>query len=70
MLCCPITNQQKDYPFEVDLTGVRGISGVVLADQLKSLDWQARKVEYKESVSSTVLSDVLAKIHALLKYQP
>jgi len=70
MLCCPITSQQKDYPFEVDLSGVRGISGVVLADQVKSLDWQARKVKYKVSVSSTVLNDVLAKLHALLKYQP
>ena len=70
MLCCPITGQQKGYPFEVELKGTHGITGVVLADQLKSLDWKARKAEYKGRVSSTVLNDVLAKIHALLKHQP
>ena len=67
MLCCPITNQQKGYPFEVELKRVRGTSGVVLADQVKSLEWKARNVEYKEKVSSTIIADVLAKIQTLLK---
>ena len=67
MLCCPITKQQKGYPFEVGLTGMREISGVVLADQLKSMDWQARNATYKGRVSSTIVADVLAKIQTLLK---
>ena len=39
MLCCPITSRVKGYPFEVAVEGVTGITGVILADQIKSLDW-------------------------------
>ena len=67
MLCCPITKQQKGYPFEVGLTGVREISGVVLADQLKSMDWHARNATYKGRTSSAIVADVLAKIQTLLR---
>jgi len=67
MLCCPITNQQKGYPFEVEVKdGASGITGVVLADQVKSLDWRQRQVTAKGKVSATILTDVLAKIHTLL----
>jgi mRNA interferase MazF len=68
MLCCPITSQSKGYPFEVQLEGIRGITGVVLADQLKSLDWAARKAEYKGKVTAEIMHEVLAKIQALLEY--
>jgi mRNA interferase MazF len=70
MLCCPITNQQKGYPFEVELRGVRETTGVVLADQVKSLDWQVRRAEYRGKVSTTILADVVAKIQALLNVKP
>ena len=40
MLCCPITSRAKGYPFEVALPADLGIAGVVLADQVKSLDWR------------------------------
>src|SRR5437762_13948374 len=43
-LCCPITNQAKGYPFEVALPDGLAVSGVVLADQVKSLDWRAWRV--------------------------
>jgi mRNA interferase MazF len=38
MLCCPMTTRIKGYPFEVELSGAR--TSVVLADQIKSLDWR------------------------------
>jgi hypothetical protein len=39
MLCCPVTSHVKGYPFEVTLIGVKGVAGVVLSDQIRSLDW-------------------------------
>ena len=65
-LCCPITSRVKGYPFEVALPEGMGVSGVVLADQLKSLDWRARKGEVSGSVPKEMISEVLAKIQALL----
>lgn len=65
-LLCPITNQVKEYPFEVPLAMGMVTTGVVLADHVKSLDWKARKARFVESASSELLSEVLAKIEALL----
>ena len=44
VLACPITSQIKNYPFEVALTG-HPVKGVVLADQIKSLDWRERRAK-------------------------
>jgi mRNA interferase MazF len=66
MLCCPVTSQVKGYPFEVDLVGAKGIKGVVLSDQLRSLDWQARGAEKAGRAADDVLIDVLAKLKVLL----
>jgi mRNA interferase MazF len=60
MLACPITTQVKGYPFEVPLPKSRKVSGVVLADQVKSLDWRARAAEPIEHAGSEVVKDVLA----------
>ena len=64
MLCCPMTTHVKGYPFEVQIPGDR--SGAALADQVKRLDWVARKARYKGKVSSAELNDVRAKIVALV----
>jgi mRNA interferase MazF len=66
MLCCPITTQVKGYPFEVELVGVKGMKGVVLADQMRSLDWEARGAEKAGRAADDVLADVLAKLKVLL----
>jgi mRNA interferase MazF len=66
MLCCPITSRVKGYPFEVTLAGKRGISGVVLADQVKSLDWRARRARKKDAAPPEVVQEALGKLHALL----
>ena len=65
MLCCPMTTQIKGYPFEVLITGTP--PSVVLADQIKSVDWRSRKAAAKGTVSSEVLADVRAKILALVR---
>jgi mRNA interferase MazF len=64
MICCPMTTQIKNYPFEVLITGTP--PSVVLADQVKSLDWRIRKAARKGAVSSDELADVRAKIVALI----
>lgn len=53
-LFCPITSRVKGYPFEVRLPEGSGVDGVVLADQLKSLDWRARKTKLIERASPDV----------------
>lgn len=64
MLCCPMTTQIKGYPFEVLVAGVR--PSAVLADQVKSLDWIARKAIRKGKVAPEVLTEVKAKAIALI----
>jgi len=66
MLCCPITSQVKGYPFEVAVEGDAGVSGVILADQVKSLDWQARQAKRKGRVAPEVIGHALARVRALL----
>jgi mRNA interferase MazF len=68
-LCCPITNQIKGYPFEVKVEGNPLISGVVLADQVKNLDWRVRGVKFVTEVDDSVLEEVLAKFEALLRLE-
>jgi mRNA interferase MazF len=63
---CPITNQEKGYPFEVLLPQGLKVTGVVLSDQLKSLDWKARKAKYVAKIPDSVMSEVLAKAGLLL----
>ena len=63
---CPITSKVKGYPFEVVVKGKK-ISGAVLSDQIKSLDWQAREARFAEKLSAQSLADVLAKVRVLIE---
>ena len=64
-LCCPITSNQKGYPFEVVLSGQK-TKGVVLTDHLKNLDWKVRKARFIEKVKPKTLSECLEKIIPLI----
>lgn len=64
MLCCPTTTHIKGYPFEVVLSGTP--PSVVLADQVKSQDWQARKARRKGKVTPAELAEVRAKLRPLV----
>jgi len=65
-LLCPITGQAKGYPFEVAIPEGLAVTGVVLADQIKSLDWRTRKASRICSLPSEVIERVLEKVNALL----
>ncbi len=65
-LLCPITGQEKGYPFEVAIPEGLRVGGVVLADQIKSLDWRARKAVRICSLPPEVVNQMLQKLHALL----
>jgi len=66
-LFCPVTSRVKGYPFEVELPLDLPASGVVLCDQVKSLDWTARKAERLCALPEETLADVLGKALTLLK---
>lgn len=66
MLCCPIMSKVKSYPFVVPILGNPEVAGAVLADQLRSLDWRARRAKKKGRVSLHTLREVLGKASALL----
>lgn len=65
-LCCPVTSQVKGYPFEVALPRESKAHGVVLSDQIKSLDWRARNAKRFAGAPQKVVDEVLAKLQALL----
>ena len=65
-LFCPITSNVKGYPFEVLLPEKHKVSGAILSDRVKSLDWRMRKAKRIACVPKDVLEDVLAKILTLL----
>jgi len=65
MVCCPITNQVKNYPFEVVIRGNSSVTGAILSDQVKNLDWRARHARHKGRVSAEELAETLGKIRAL-----
>jgi mRNA interferase MazF len=67
-LLCPITNQIKGYPFEVVLPARGSVTGAILADQVKSLDWRARRAEWICALPAEIVAQVLTKLTTLLAY--
>lgn len=65
-ILCPITSKIKGYPFEVLIPEGLGIEGVILADQVKNLDWQIREAEFQSRLPESVLEEVLQKLATLL----
>lgn len=63
---CPITSRAKGYPFEVRIPDGFSVGGVVLSDQVKSLDWRARKAEVAGRLPRHVVAEVLEKLSTLL----
>jgi mRNA interferase MazF len=65
-IVCPITSQQKGYPFEVSIPDGLAITGVILSDQIKNLDWRARHAEFICALPQATMSEVLQKVNTLL----
>lgn len=66
VIICPITSRVKGYRFEVALSPELPVKGVILADQVKSLDWNIRNAEFITSVPDQIVEDVMAKLSTLL----
>lgn len=65
-LFCPVTSHVKGYPFEVELPTGLAVSGVVLADHVKCLDWRARRAEYAGDAPESVVAEVTRRLGLLL----
>jgi mRNA interferase MazF len=63
---CPITSQIKGYPFEVQLPTELPVTGVVLSDQVKSLDWRSRNAQFACQAPQEVITEVLQKVATLI----
>lgn len=66
MLACPLTTRVKGYPFDVPLPKGLAVSGVIQADQVRSLDWGQRRAERIAKAPASVLSAVLERVALLL----
>lgn len=62
---CPITSKSKGYPFEIKLK-LKKITGVVLSDQIKNLDYKARQAEFVEKATDTILKKIIENINLLI----
>lgn len=65
-ILCPITSQVKGYPFEVATPTGSRLGGVILADQVKSLDWRVRQAEFICKLPRETTAEVLEKLGVLL----
>jgi len=65
-ILCPVTSQVKDYPFEVAIPTGSKLAGVVLADQIKSLDWRFRRAEFICKLPRETTIEVIDKLGTLL----
>lgn len=66
-IMCPITNQIKGYPFEVVIPEGFEVTGAVLSDQVKCLDWKARRAEFMCKLPSHATKQVLKKLNTLIR---
>jgi len=63
---CPVTSQIKGYPFEVLIPEGLPVTGAILSDQVKSLDWRARNAELICPLPDETVSEALQKLGTLL----
>lgn len=63
---CPITNQIKGSPWEVPIPAQARVTGCVLSNQFRNVDWLARHIDFNSKAPQALLDDVLARIEAIL----
>lgn len=63
-IICPITSKIKGYPFEIRINSI--IQGVVLSDQIRSIDWKSRNAAFIEKIPEEILKEILENINLLL----
>ncbi|MDR1388563.1 MAG: type II toxin-antitoxin system PemK/MazF family toxin [Treponema sp.] len=68
-IVCPITNRDKDHPFHIKLDGKTKTSGVILCDQARTLDINARNFEYIETIPEEILLDVIDIVNGFIEIE-
>ena len=66
-MVCPITNTKKGYPFHLELPSIAGVTGLVMIEQTKSLDYIQRNAKYVATLSADFLSEVMAHHQAIFQ---
>lgn len=66
VVVCPITNQKKGYPFEVELPSGLAFQGVILTDHIRSLDWRARGLKIKGQAPPEIISECFDLVHTFI----
>lgn len=65
-IVCPVTRTDRKYPFHVKISGISTLSGFVMVDQIKSVDYNSRKAKFIEKSSTELLNEVLAIFDACI----
>lgn len=65
-ICCPITNTERGVPLHIKVSDRTSLTGFVMCDQVKSLDYRARRMKLIESAPLELIEDVLAILDAVL----
>jgi mRNA interferase MazF len=68
-IVCPITNTDKNYPFHIKLDKRTKIAGVILCDQTRTLDINARNYEFIETVPEDILFNVIDIINGFIEIE-
>ena len=68
-LFCPVTSRAKNYPFEVPLPTHAPVTGVVLVDQVRNLDWRARRVSFIGTLDAGTFIELLEKLRPLVAHE-
>jgi mRNA interferase MazF len=66
MVACPVTNQVKGSPWEVPLPPGVGVTGAVLSNQFRTVDWLARNTDFRSEATDEIMAEVLGRIEAIL----
>jgi mRNA interferase MazF len=65
-MVCPLTTTDRKYPFHVSVTNDKYLTGFVMVEQIKSIDFIARKTKYISKASEEVLDTVLSILDACI----
>jgi mRNA interferase MazF len=66
ILVCPVTSSKRYSPFHVPVTDAASVSGEIMLEQIKSIDYKCKKVQFIEKASEEVLNEVLSIMDAIV----
>lgn len=63
---CPVTKEKKGYPFEVKLPKGLAIEGVILTDQVRSVEWKTRNIKIVGQAPQEIIETCIRRIHTFI----